>query len=43
MDQNKSGFSLVVIIEDDQMIRELLQQAIELEGYKVRTAMNLLS
>jgi CheY-like chemotaxis protein len=31
---------LVVIVEDDQAIRETLQQVIELEGYKVRTACN---
>ena len=32
--------SLIVIVEDDQSIREVLQLAIELEGYEVRTANN---
>jgi CheY-like chemotaxis protein len=38
--KNMATCGLVVIVEDDQAIRETLQQAIELEGYKVRTAGN---
>ena len=32
--------SLIVIVEDDESIREVLQLAMELEGYEVRTANN---
>ena len=30
----------VLIVEDDEVIRELLKEALELEGYKTRTASN---
>jgi len=38
MNQKPKGCGLVVIVEDDQGIREALQYFIESEGYLVRTA-----
>ena len=40
MSGKPKGCGLVIIVEDDQSIREVLQMAIEFEGYKVRTASN---
>jgi len=40
MSQKPNGCGLVVIVEDDQSIREVLQAVIESEGYEVRTASN---
>lgn len=40
MSQKHAASGLVVILEDDQGIREALQACIELEGYIVRTAAN---
>ena len=40
MSQDLLGCGLIVIVEDDQSIREMLQLAIESEGYDVRTASN---
>ena len=34
------GCGLIVVVEDDHAIREILQAAIESEGYVVRTASN---
>ena len=34
------GCGLIVVVEDDKSIREMLQVAIELEGYLCRTASN---
>ena len=38
MTQKLQGCALIVLVENDSSIREMLQLAIELEGYKVRTA-----
>jgi two-component system response regulator CpxR len=40
MSEGKKGCSLIVLIEDDQAIRETLKLVIESEGYEVRTAGN---
>ncbi len=40
MSQQRAECGLIVIIEDDQGIREALQTLIELEGYMVRAATN---
>lgn len=40
MAAERTHYSLIVIVEDDQAIREVLKMAIELEGYKVQAVQN---